>query len=432
MFYAKLSLFAWLLFNLQFSHAGCSGCCSSHEGIGEGCAENDRIYCGDGSISPSCPCECRDTDTTTIVNTIIDNSVNDNSTSLGAAIVETDAIEDDTAVAPREYTIQYGKVTAVTDGDTIKITALDGSTYTIRLAEIDAPESCQRFGFDAKQSLTDLLLNKYVTVMEEDIDRYGRVVAHITGDFFIGSASEYQLEHGLAWVYDDYATDSSLDVLEQIAHDAQLGLWADNTPMPPWEWRRGEYDCVSQRDSFAWQVAELYVATLGYAPDNEGLQYWIDELQNGNWTQATVAQSFFDNPTVQAMYPSNDNSALIDALYLNIFNRFADTEGHAYWLTELDSGNIQRNQMVIALLNGCWTNPDAADDLKRFQLQVEVALAFAGYQDRNGIVFRALHADDQLLLRQAGTDVLESITTDTDTKYSAIDAIPALLGGLID
>ena len=36
--------------------AACPGCCSSNGGISNSCAANGRIYCNDGTISPSCLC----------------------------------------------------------------------------------------------------------------------------------------------------------------------------------------------------------------------------------------------------------------------------------------------------------------------------------------------------------------------------------------
>jgi hypothetical protein len=34
--------------------AGCPGCCSSHGGISNVCSSSGRIYCNDGTVSPSC------------------------------------------------------------------------------------------------------------------------------------------------------------------------------------------------------------------------------------------------------------------------------------------------------------------------------------------------------------------------------------------
>ena len=36
--------------------AGCPGCCSSHGGISSSCDSSGRIYCKDGTVSPSCTC----------------------------------------------------------------------------------------------------------------------------------------------------------------------------------------------------------------------------------------------------------------------------------------------------------------------------------------------------------------------------------------
>jgi hypothetical protein len=82
-----------------------------------------------------------------------------------------------------------------------------------------------------------------------------------------------------------------------------------------------------------------------------------------NWTPTTVAQSFFDQPSVQALYPVGDDGTLIDALYQNLFAREADTEGRDYWLGELAVARVERNQMIIALIEGGYANYLAIPDM---------------------------------------------------------------------
>jgi endonuclease YncB( thermonuclease family) len=41
----------------------------------------------------------------------------------------------------------------------------------------------------------------------------------------------------MAWVYDRYVEDPTLDPLEDEAKAAKRGLWADPYSSPPWEWR---------------------------------------------------------------------------------------------------------------------------------------------------------------------------------------------------
>jgi len=71
-----------------------------------------------------------------------------------------------------------GKVVAIADGDTI--TVLQNKTqYKIRLYGIDTPEKAQDFGRRAKQFTSDLVYGKHVKVVQEDIDRYGRIVGMV-------------------------------------------------------------------------------------------------------------------------------------------------------------------------------------------------------------------------------------------------------------
>ena len=55
----------------------------------------------------------------------------------------------------------------------------DGRGVKFRLSEIDCPESGQPFGAKAKRLTSDLCFGKEVTVQPTDIDRYGRVLAHV-------------------------------------------------------------------------------------------------------------------------------------------------------------------------------------------------------------------------------------------------------------
>jgi alpha-tubulin suppressor-like RCC1 family protein len=190
---------------------------------------------------------------------------------------------------------------------------------------------------------------------------------------------------------------------------------------PHQNFRLIDYLHASEARDNAWRVTEIYIATLGYAPDDEGMRYWIDNLQNGGWTPTAVAQSFFDQPLVQALYPSTAGyEALIEALYQNLFGRAADAEGRDYWLGELNTGRVSRDQMIIALIEGGWSNPEAMDDMARFGNRVQVGLAFAAAQAERGIRYSALSAVQQTRLRQIGAAVLQSVTDAIDTRAAAI------------
>jgi micrococcal nuclease len=131
------------------------------------------------------------------------------------------------------------KVVGITDGDTLTVLTSKKTQVKIRLAGIDAPESGQDFGSRAKQAASSLAFGKAVTIIERDIDRYGRTVAEVI--LPDGRSLNRELVgEGAAWWYRKYAaSDEVLARLEAVARVERRGLWSQSSPVPPWEWRKG-------------------------------------------------------------------------------------------------------------------------------------------------------------------------------------------------
>ena len=134
-----------------------------------------------------------------------------------------------------------GKVIHVTDGDTIVVLTEDKEQVRIRLYGIDAPESRQPFGSKATGFVRDIAALKVVEIDERYLDRYGRTIAtvHLPDGT---NLNEELVRVGLAWVYTRYCDEQPMcswcDRLQGKAQDSRTGLWADDDPVPPWEWRR--------------------------------------------------------------------------------------------------------------------------------------------------------------------------------------------------
>jgi len=128
-----------------------------------------------------------------------------------------------------------GRVESVHDGDTLKVQHGE-KVETIRLAGIDCPELAQSHGKEARDWLGQLVLGHDVRIKEEGRDRYGRTIA----DVFLGRLwiNQAVVERGLAWHYTAYSTNKELAAAEAEAKAARRGLWADDSPEPPWEFRK--------------------------------------------------------------------------------------------------------------------------------------------------------------------------------------------------
>ena len=135
-----------------------------------------------------------------------------------------------------------GRVIRVTDGDTIAVLMASNQTVKIRLAGIDAPEKKQAFGNRSKQSLSDLVYGKQVTIIWNKTDRYGRTVGKVLFDKV--DVNNQQLTKGYAWFYKKYENELSLEdrklyqESESKAKNSKLGLWYDTNPIEPWLFRK--------------------------------------------------------------------------------------------------------------------------------------------------------------------------------------------------
>lgn len=118
------------------------------------------------------------------------------------------------------------KVTKVIDGDTIEIETGE----RVRLVCINTPETNEPYYAEAKNFLTDYILNKEVKLVKDvsETDKYGRLLRYIyLEDEFINGVL---VEQGYARVY-RYSPDTELcdelSVLETKAKNNKLGIWKE-------------------------------------------------------------------------------------------------------------------------------------------------------------------------------------------------------------
>ena len=137
--------------------------------------------------------------------------------------------------------VLLGHVVGVSDGDTITVLDESKQRHVIRLMGIDAPEKAQAFGQKAKQSLSELVFDKDVSVTWFKRDRYGRTVGQVRLDDT--DVCLEQIKRGLAWHYKQYQREQSEDDrsryadAEKEARSARIGLWVDDKPTEPSKFR---------------------------------------------------------------------------------------------------------------------------------------------------------------------------------------------------
>lgn len=85
-------------------------------------------------------------------------------------------------------------------------------------------------------------------------------------------------------------------------------------------------------------VLRLYFAIFNRNPDKPGGDYWIAQLRKGKKLN-DIAYWMSQGREYKTKYGNvNNNSALVDKFYRNIFKRTPDTKGKKYWVDQLQKG----------------------------------------------------------------------------------------------
>lgn len=128
-----------------------------------------------------------------------------------------------------------GKITRVSDGDTVILTDEKGTRKKIRLDGIDAPEVGQEYGDVATEFVKGNALNQIARVEVIGIDKYDRVLGVVyVGDLNINEAL---LSNGLAWQY-HYNKNGKYAELVAEAKQKRLNIWSTNRSIDPYDWRK--------------------------------------------------------------------------------------------------------------------------------------------------------------------------------------------------
>lgn len=135
-----------------------------------------------------------------------------------------------------------GDVLTVHDGDTVRVQPAEGEAVSIRVYGVDCPELGQPYGTEASNLTTQLLNGRRVEIIPAQTRKsYKREVAGVVllDDMIV--LQDALISAGLAWVDDRFCRMAVCDLWRQHQTDAKAarrGLWADDSPIPPWTWRR--------------------------------------------------------------------------------------------------------------------------------------------------------------------------------------------------
>jgi micrococcal nuclease len=164
--------------------------------------------------------------------------------------------------------------TAVCFGTTTKVVrVIDGDTFEtdkgekVRLIGINAPEISDIFGEEAKQYLSELILNKTIDLQTDQIsndrDRYQRLLRYVFLDGV--DLNKKMVQDGFAFAYLKYKFSKSTDYqsAQLEARETNKGIWGDsNNETNNFEQKKKEIAFWQELPSKAYIVGSLVIILL--------------------------------------------------------------------------------------------------------------------------------------------------------------------------
>ena len=145
------------------------------------------------------------------------------------------------------------KVSRVVDGDTIWVkpsdtsgvpagTSIKNGRVKVRVAGIDAPESCQPYGKESTKALRQMLPEgSTIILVSYGVDKYGRWLANpIVNNIDV---SQQMVLHGYAWNYTSGRDKGQYASQQSMAQNNRVGLWGHPDPIQPGQWRKVHGPC---------------------------------------------------------------------------------------------------------------------------------------------------------------------------------------------
>lgn len=111
-------------------------------------------------------------------------------------------------------------------------------------------------------------------------------------------------------------------------------------------------------DAYEETVLEAYIAYYGRPADPEGLEYWANRLRNEGGNLSSIIDAFATSREFEDRFGHLTNEQLVTKIYAQLFDRKPETEGHSYYVGELNVGSKNLQTIALDVLYGA-QNDDA-------------------------------------------------------------------------
>ena len=185
-------------------------------------------------------------------------------------------------------------------------------------------------------------------------------------------------------------------------------------------------------------VQQIYVAYFGRPADTNGLAAFTSVFsalgapttlggllvayESGNASIRTLIDGFGTSAESNALYPSGDTIGFVNSVYRGVLGRTADFDGLLYWSGQIDSGQLTRGALALAVANAA-SNNVLSPDASIFMNKVDAAIRFTENID----TINEFTAYDGAAASQLAREMLARITLEPANDTVINNALTAVV-----
>lgn len=255
-------------------------------------------------------------------------------------------------------------------------TAQGDKTYTLDVDWVQVEKISNVKGSDASETLMGTAENDFIEGFGGNDSIYGGE-GHDTASFLSAPSNAHTLIAGQDFVA---VTDrlGGLDFLSGIESIRFSDQAIDTTTL-------GKATLASDNDFAA--LTDLYAASLDRAPDAMGLAYWASRMVDGMSLQE-IAKSFFAQAETQLEFANAKTAtAFVTQAYQNVLERAPDAQGLEYWVNELESGHVGKDDFLLSFIGGARAQSGSLLDAQTLANKTAVGLDFAVREGLNDVAW---------------------------------------------
>ncbi len=105
-------------------------------------------------------------------------------------------------------------------------------------------------------------------------------------------------------------------------------------------------------------VQFMYIAYYGRPGDHAGITYWAEVLQQNKGNLSAIIDAFGNSVEYRERFSGLGNQALVNHIYLRLFNRSAETDGLNWYVEKLEAGEMTLASIALNIAAGASAEND--------------------------------------------------------------------------